>query len=1350
MPHRKCLGIAELGTPNKNQVIETACYSNSVVQIEFENGHKFGVLLDTGAVTSCISLPTLKRILPSFKLQRYKGPRLTNASDHDMTPLGWIELKFVIAGHLSCDRMLVFPSLNQHIILGRTWILKYKAEINLSQQRLKFEPIPLIATETHKLEPGEVCLIQATINNDCFPSLPHGLHGMTVFHEQVNKICALESAVTIGDNCTPILLQNKGTRKVTVKKGDFLANFSPLSAEDMPIDSPSHSQSSNINSTSNEHKQDQTYFPFDLSKCDCSESDKDDIKTILKDHINAFIGPDGKIGLSKLEPYEITLKPDFKPLCRQPYRIAHDLRDSVRQQIDLLLDQKIIEPGKNLMMCSPLIAVRKNVKKSRKHMNESHTPSPSSVRIVVDMRYVNSQCLYPKHEIVSLTSILDVLAEAKAQVYSILDMKHGYLQIGLSDESKPVTGFLYEGQAYQFTRLTQGLSGSPMAFMQRLTTLFRDYMNKFMTIYLDDILIFSDSMDSHKEHLAKVLSRIEQYNLKLSPSKCTFATHRAHYLGHIICSSGISPSDDHIRAIKAMPEPENVEELRSRLGLYNFFHSFIPNRAKLMAPLTHLCKKGIPWDWTKECSQNFQALKQALASQPLLRHADFNKPFYVMTDASKVAISGCLLQVCEKTKKFVPISFASRSTTACEKVRSVYENELLAVIFSITSFSYYLTGHHFVLYCDNAAVNHLLKNCVKLSPKLARWSLYLSNFSFSVKYIKSGDNKVADALSRTKYEFDRTKADDKFDEFPHIPGIDNVFCSQSCNAQSHSGDRKSLLHDNSFDIENDSDFEDGSISAVTRAQAANEREKQIEINRQLILDNLPYANATDSDIASHDGLDNDTEKEKQKLRNARLKCAKLPKRIALDNENLEKAVDKSDTIWLFNMSANDIRKAQLADHFTGDLIRFLENNILPPTARRLRKCIVREMDYMCGNDGCLYQIWSPRYHQGDITLRLVIPKGMQKRVLSLTHKNILMHAGVMKTIDYLRNRCTWAGLHMDVRRFIGNCDTCLLAKNNQKLEQAERTLFTSAQRPLDMVSVDFVGPIGVSERGYNHICTTVEYFSGFVLAWPVKDVSSKTFATTFYEKFICLFGTPKIILSDRGSAFIANVWRNLSEIMGIKLVYTAGFKSSTNGMCEKMNASLTNLVRCMASKNPKTWCKYVAPCCYALNSTVNSGHGQSAYSILFGRSAPSILDNTKCGNLDPARMTDVVEEILKGQEIAQEMAAKKFQANCEKMKHLHDKKIKQSKLCAGDVVFYKRPNLGEQTGHKKLKITMYGPCVVLRVYDNNTADIKHLHTGEIFRHRVSVTQLKRAMHYVKTDDQSEALFKPLLQTPKQQ
>ena len=269
-----------------------------------------------------------------------------------------------------------------------------------------------------------------------------------------------------------------------------------------------------------------------------------------------------------------------------------------------------------------------------------------------------------------------------------------------------------------------------------------------MCVYIDDLLIFLCSLEEHLKHLSMVMDRLRQAKLKLKPTKCHFVRHSVEFLGHIITSSGLRPNPRQVAAVQDFPRPETVHQLRQYLGLTSYYRRFISKFAKIAAPLYHLTKKEVQWEWSKACQLAFETLKQRLVQAPVLVYPDFEQKFTLETDACLNGLGAVLSQI--KEGLLHPVSYASRSLSSPEKNYSITELETLAVVWAIQHYRAYLYGHEVMVITDHSAVKAILET-PSPSGKHARW--WLKVFGSGVKHVEikyrpGRDNVKADSLSR--------------------------------------------------------------------------------------------------------------------------------------------------------------------------------------------------------------------------------------------------------------------------------------------------------------------------------------------------------------------------------------------------------------------------------------------------------------------------------------------------------------------------------------------------------------------------------------------------------------------------
>jgi hypothetical protein len=275
--------------------------------------------------------------------------------------------------------------------------------------------------------------------------------------------------------------------------------------------------------------------------------------------------------------------------------------------------------------------------------------------------------------------------------------------------------------------------------------LFADLKGEFVFNYLDDLIVYSGSVEEHATHLRVVLRRLQEAGFTLNPDKITIGTVEIKYLGHILSSRGIRVLLDRVAAIHAYPRSTNLRALRRFIGMTTFYARFIPNYSNHAAVLHALKKKGAKFVWTEEHQLAFDSLKQALSEAPVLQDPDFKKEFVLVTDASDLAISAALNQ--RVGEGLAPISYYSQLMAPAECNYSIYEKECLAVLFGCEKCRSYLEHQQFELQCDNLALCWLLKRVKKIG-RLGRWVLRLAPFKFKVVHTKGTENVVAEGFSK--------------------------------------------------------------------------------------------------------------------------------------------------------------------------------------------------------------------------------------------------------------------------------------------------------------------------------------------------------------------------------------------------------------------------------------------------------------------------------------------------------------------------------------------------------------------------------------------------------------------------
>jgi hypothetical protein len=317
--------------------------------------------------------------------------------------------------------------------------------------------------------------------------------------------------------------------------------------------------------------------------------------------------------------------------------------------------------------------------------------------------------------------------------------------VRIRDEDINKTAFRTRYGHYEFTVVPFGLSNAPIVLMCLMNGVFRNYLDKFVIVFLDDILVYSKTEEEHEQHLRMVLQVLREHQLYEKLSKCCFYQRQIHYLGHIISEEGIVVDPEKVQAIQEWPMPRNVREVRYFMGLVDYYRRFIAGFSRIVHAITSLQRKGKKFQWTKECESSFQQLKKFLTSAPILKIADLDKDYVVFTDACKEGLGGVLSQ-----EGFV-ICYESRKLKEHEKNYATHDLELAAIVHALRKWRHYLMGKKFELRIDHNGLKYLFDQPT-LNARQIRWLEFLCEYDFDIKHIKGKENKVADALSRKMHE----------------------------------------------------------------------------------------------------------------------------------------------------------------------------------------------------------------------------------------------------------------------------------------------------------------------------------------------------------------------------------------------------------------------------------------------------------------------------------------------------------------------------------------------------------------------------------------------------------------------
>jgi len=453
------------------------------------------------------------------------------------------------------------------------------------------------------------------------------------------------------------------------------------------------------------------------------------MREVLKKHNSIF----GKLpkGLppSRGVEHEIDLEPGTQPPAQRIYHMSPLELAEVKKQLTELIEMEFIQPSK-APYGAPILFVRKKNGK---------------LRMCVDYRALNKITVKNRYPLPRIDDLMDQLHGAT--VFSKLDLQSGYWQIRIAEKDVPKTAFRTRYGHFEWRVMPFGLTNAPATFQALMNRILQPYLDRFVVVYLDDILIYSKTPEEHIQHVDQVLQVLQQNELYVGLDKCGFLLRDTEFLGHVVGADGIKPDPKKVSAVTEWPVPKTLRDARGFLGLTGYYRRFIHHYAQKALPLTDLTKADVPWRWRSDVEgRAFEQLKQALVSAHVLVTPDPSLPYEVYTDASQFALGAVLMQ--NQGKGLQPVAYLSRKLSPAERNYPTGDREMLGIYYALQQWRCYLEGAVFKVNSDH--LNHTWFNKKQdLSRRQAKWSQWIESYYSGTEIAyKAGKDNLSDPLSR--------------------------------------------------------------------------------------------------------------------------------------------------------------------------------------------------------------------------------------------------------------------------------------------------------------------------------------------------------------------------------------------------------------------------------------------------------------------------------------------------------------------------------------------------------------------------------------------------------------------------
>jgi hypothetical protein len=749
--------------------LNRACVENRIhVPVSIFDGRVHDALVDSGAVESVVHLSLLKQYnIPVLPIENRVivgfGP------NNVTTVVGKCSLELTLHGNkmLPMDFLVLEADVlgETPIFLATDFFCLNKVTVDMQRRRLTFvlangtrcelyvgcadspclsifSGIPCCASSRVIVQPGQVVDVDLCWSCPSFAPVvgcdycQDGSDGSLFLFEESDCMIKRQAfsglfAVNDSHGGGKVLVINNGSEPEVIQQGELIGSLSSV------VDSGMLHSSGEVYLTAEAGGSSSDNPVFQIGS-HLSDEQKTAIQQLLGDRRAVFSTGDDDVGCIGITNHRIELY-DYTPIYLRPRRFPEVVNKEIEDQCRELELLDVIEPSSS-PWSSPVVPIRKK---------------DGSLRLCIDYRKLNAVTKPDRFPLPNLNDA--VFGLHGMRYFTSMDLVRGYYQLPLDEASREFTAFSTHREHWQFKRLSFGLRNAPSAFQREMQRVLSHFPWRKVIVYIDDVLVMSETFEEHLELVAKVLLTLEEHGVKIKGQKCHWFEEEVTFLGHVVSSQGLAKPQSYIDAVTSFPRPTTVKELRKFLGLVNFQRKFVSNCSVLMKPLSKLTggRGSSKIIWSDIMIEAFESLKSEMEKDITLSFPDYSPgahPLQLYTDASAIGAGALLSQ--KQNGQHCRIAYASIAFTKTQQNYNTLERELAAIRWGIKSFRAFLFGVEFVVHTDHQPLVYL-NNMQIVNSRLARTLEDLSDFTFVIQYTPGSRNTAADTLSR----FPRLSAD---------------------------------------------------------------------------------------------------------------------------------------------------------------------------------------------------------------------------------------------------------------------------------------------------------------------------------------------------------------------------------------------------------------------------------------------------------------------------------------------------------------------------------------------------------------------------------------------------------------
>ena len=872
---------------------------------------------------------------------------------------------------------------------------------------------------------------------------------------------------------------------------------------------------------------DNTYYDT-AARCGATQLDDPAVPKQLEDLADVFSEElSDSLNTHDQVEHPIDFLPDKLPRGGPVYNMSHDELAAIREYLRDALEKNWIRPSSS-QVGSPVLFVKK---------------PDGSLRLCVDYRGVNEVTIKNNYPLPLLSETLERFAHAKH--FTKIDIRNAYHRIRMRQGDEWKTAFRTRYGQFEYQVMPFGLANAPATFQGYVNKALKPYIDVCCVVYLDDVLVYSESEDLHWEHVRKVLRALLEHRLYAKLSKCAFNRSEVTFLGFVVTPRGIQMEQSRIEAITEWPEPESARDILVFLGFAGFYRRFVRGFSQLAAPLTDLtkgAKKGQarpPFVFGSQAREAFNTLKWVFTTAPILEHYDWEAALRMETDASQAGAGGVLSQM-GKDGQWHPIAFFSYKFKGPETRWDVHDKELYAIVLGFKNWRHYLQGskHPIRVITDHNNLRYFMST-KELNAKQIRWAEKLAAFDFIIEYRK-GVLNPADAPSRRPDIIKPDGSEDNNDDF--LPTLRNKLRSQ----------------------EYQPDLQERTGVPATVKLAA-------------LTAQLGGMAVADTRVT---GLD-----EKVLDRETRILDSAMSSRLlvhqVLESERSYLELREPMAAWLLKLQRKDawVAKEEWRQRYAakkGELSK-----------------------WGIGEDGLLRR---------GLAVYVPNDPATKEEIFRMNHDDPSAgHFARKRTEEGIRSKYYWPGMVSEIADYVRTCPDCQRVRVHHHKPYGELVpIPPGGVAPFHTVTMDFITDMPPARDPYtgktcDAILVLVDKLTKHATyVATTKDLKANSLADLIWREFVSLRGMMRNLITDRGSLFTSKFWTTLCWHLGAKRKLSTAFHPQTDGQTERQNQVLEHYLRVYCNYKQDNWPEILPMAAFAYNNSIHASTLKAPQDLLMG------------------------------------------------------------------------------------------------------------------------------------------------------